>query len=250
MKTAVLFYGLVQRSLSHVVEDLRKHLLEPLSREGEVEVFFHSWKTGPIFNPRAGEYGVVSDPEEIALHLPEARGRTDDVDNFVKVINWEAVYKNNPMRHHCVDEASARVAIRNAMLALHSLEMVFDEFLAGTRSQADLVVVSRADLRFLGPLSIPEEIPEWSVFLPLFHAWGGVNDRFAFGRPEAMEVYSRRSAFFDGGLLNPGKQNPEWVLMKWLKRNNLRIIPTDTVFQRVRADGSVCPLDRELGSVK
>lgn len=250
MKTTVLLFGLVQRSLGHVVKDLRRHLLEPLARQGEVEVFFHTWKTGPLFNPRAGEYGTCSDPEEIHRHLPEARGRVDDEAGFMKLIDWEAIYKNNPMRSHCRDETSARVAIRNTILTLHSLEMVYDEFLGKFASAADLVVASRADLRFRGPVIVPETVPEWTVFLPSFHSWGGVNDRFAFGRPDAMEAYARRSAFFDGFMLNPSRHNPEWVLMKWLERNQLRVAPTNIIFQRIRADGSIFPVDLELGGLQ
>lgn len=246
MRTTVLLFGLVQRSLRHVIGELRRNLLEPIAGKGDIEIIYHTWKTGPLLNTRAGESGEIVEPEEIASLLPEARGRLDSEEEFVKLIDWQHVHQVNPMRHHCADEESSRVAIRNVLLTLHSLEMAFDTWQSQSSGEADLVVASRADLRFLLPLVLPERISEWTVYLPQFHGWGGVNDRFAFGNKESMEVYARRSAFFDGFMLHPSCRNPEWVLMKWLERNKLRVMATDVVFQRVRADGGVFPLDRDL----
>jgi len=246
MKTTVLLFGLVQRSLKHVIGDLRRNLFGPLASKGSLEIIYHTWRTGPLANERAGEFGQVVEPEVIAHYLPEAHGRVDNEDDFLGLIDWQHVQHVNPMRHHCAGEEAARVAIRNVLLTLHSLEMAFDEWPLAFRGETDLVVASRADLRFLRPLILPENIEEWTIYLPEFHGWGGVNDRFAFGLKEAMEVYARRSAFFDGFMLHPSHRNPEWVLMKWLERNRLRIARTDMVFQRIRADGSVFSLDQEL----
>jgi hypothetical protein len=63
-----------------------------------------------------------------------------------------------------------------------------------------------------------------------------------------MEVYSRRSACLEGWLLNPGKRNPEWVLMRWLKWHRVAVEAIDFPFRRVRADGSVFALDRGIGA--
>lgn len=246
MKIAVVFHGLVQRSLKHVSESVFSNLLTPLAGLGSVDVFFHSWKTGPLTNPRAGEHSVTPDPADIEKFLPMAKGRTDDESEFCRIIDWAPVHEVNPMRFHCDSEESAKVAIRNVILSLHSLEMAFDIMLEQSESRPDIVVVSRCDIRFLHPIAFPNEIPGWTVFLPSFHSWGGVNDRFAFGTCDAMEVYARRSSFFDGWMLNPTRQNPEWILMKWLQRNRIDVRQIEYPFQRIRADGTVFPLDQSL----
>lgn len=248
MRIAVFFFGLVQRSLRHVIASTRENLLGPLAGLGTVEVYFHSWKTGPLDNPRAGESGMWPDPADVARFLPEACGWFDDEAEFAKLIEWAELERVNPLRHHYHDEAAARVALRNAVFSLFSLESVFEQFLASSSPAVDCVVATRADLRFLRPLVLPSQLPERTVFIPSFHGWGGVNDRFAFGTPEAMAVYAGRRAFFDGWMLHPDHHNPEWVLMKWLQRNRIRIEPTDFMFQRVRADGAVFSLDRGMAA--
>ena len=174
--------------------------------------------------------------------MPESDGEIDDETAFVRALDWSDAFADNPMRHHGVAGRAADVTLRNAVLTAHSAERVFDRF-AASGFAADLVVVSRADLGFLKRLEVPESLAEWSVYVPSFHGWGGINDRFAFGEARAMEIYARRSAFLEGWLLNPGNRNPEWVLMRWLKWHRVAVEPIDFPFRRVRADGSISLLD-------
>lgn len=245
MRSALVLFGLVQRSIRHIAPSLREYVIGPLAERGEVDVFFHSWDVRQLHNPRAGEASVPIDPADVERFLPEARGRFDSEEGFERLISWDPIFKHNPMRHHCRSDDAARVAIRNAILTLHSLEMGFDQ-LQESGNSYDLVVASRADIRFLKPLPLPATLEPWEVHLPSFHGWGGVNDRFAFGSPHAMDVYARRSAFFDGWMLNPGRENPEWVLMKWLARNRVDVKLIDFPFQRIRGNGEVFRLDRDF----
>ena len=246
MKTAVLFHGLVQRSLPHVIGSIRSSLLEPLAARGEVRVFHHTWEVAHLDNPRAGESGPAADAGEIARWLPESEGEADDEAAFASTIHWNDAFAVNPMRYHGVTGAAAEATLRNAVLTVHSAERVFDRY-AASGFEADVVVVSRADLRFLKPLAVREPLPAWTVVVPSFHGWGGLNDRFGYGSPEAMEVYARRSGFFEGWLLNPGQRNPEWVLKRWLEWRRVRVEKMDFPFRRVRADGSEFGLDHEIG---
>jgi hypothetical protein len=246
MRSAVVLFGLVQRSIGHVADSLRKHVIAPLKARGEVDVYFHSWDVRELSNPRAGEACLTIDPADVGKHLPEARGRFDSEERFENLIEWGPIYGRNPMRYHCSGEEAARVAIRNVILTLHSLEMGFDLLNELGTGSYDCVVASRADVRFLKDLPFPAELKPWAIHLPSFHGWGGVNDRFAFGSRQAMEVYARRSSFFDGWMLNPGKENPEWILKKWLSRNRLEVKFIDFPFQRIRGNGEVFPLDKQF----
>ena len=247
MKTAVLFHGLVQRSLPHVIGSIRECLLAPLEARGEVRIFHHTWDVPRLENQRAGEVRDAPDPGEIGRLLPESEGDIDDEEAFVRAFDWSDAFADNPMRHHGVPGQAAGATLKNLVLTAHSAERVFDRY-AASGFAADLVVVSRADLGFLKRLEVPDPLAEWSVYVPSFHGWGGVNDRFAFGKPQAMEIYSRRSAFLEGWLLNPGRRNPEWVLMRWLKWHRVAVHGIGFPFRRVRADGSIFPLDREISA--
>ena len=75
MKTAVLFHGLVQRSLPHVVGSIRSCLLDPLAARGEVRVFHHTWQVPHLDNPRAGESGPAADAGDGEVVLERAAER-------------------------------------------------------------------------------------------------------------------------------------------------------------------------------
>jgi hypothetical protein len=253
--TAVILSGLIHRSLRHVVSGLREKVLSPLGWLGEVDLFYHSWDVAEIRNPRAGEHGVTVDPGEVALWLPEARGIFESQEEFDGTIGWEALFARNPMRHCTGNEAAARATLMNYRRAIESQERAWRFFQQAKTRDYARVVVTRADLRFLDGLEVPAELTGEGEFegnrqprlwLPRFHSWGGVNDRFAIGSEAVMGVYSQRAAFVDGWLLSGGQGNPETILMKWLQRNGVGVGFLDFVFQRIRATGEVTEMDRDL----
>ena len=253
--TAILLHGLVHRSLDHVVDSFRDKLVAPFAELGEVDIFFHSWDISEITNPRAGEHGVTVDPGEVARWLPEARGIFESQEEFDRTINWDPLFEKNPMRYCTGNEAAARATLMNFRRAVESQQRAWDFFTRTKTRSYSRVVATRPDLKFLQELEIPDELalPEplhdpasTRLWVPRFHAWGGVNDRFAIGRETGIGIWSRRADFVDGCLLNPGDANPEWILMKWLERNGIRPSLLDFVFQRVRANGEVTEMDRNL----
>jgi hypothetical protein len=253
--TAVVLSGLIHRSLRHVVSGLREKVLSPLGRLGEVDLFYHSWDVAEIRNPRAGEHGVTVDPGEVARWLPEAQGIFESQEEFDRTIEWEALFARNPMRHCTGNEAAARATLMNYRRAVESQERAWRFFQQTKTRDYARVVVTRADLRFLDELALPDELTgeaeadgnrQQRLWLPRFHSWGGVNDRFAIGSETAMDAYSQRAAFVDGWLLSGGQGNPETILMKWLQRNGIGVGFLDFVFQRIRATGEVTEMDRDL----
>lgn len=245
LRIAVLFYGLVHRSLEHTIESINHCLIGSLEGKGNVDIFYHTWNCTTANNPRAGEHHCELNLTCIDQLLPHAHGSVDHEEEFISLIDWEHIYQNNPYRNQTSDHSGEQKTIRNVILSLHSLEMAYDTMLEHGQNY-DLVVASRADIRFRKPLVLPENLGKWALCIPNFHGWGGVNDRFAFGGLEAMEVYCRRSAFFDGSMLHPNRKNPEWVLAQWLKRNNIPVVFVDFPFQRIRANGSVFELDQGI----
>ncbi len=253
--SALILSGLVHRCLKHVVESLREKVIAPLSKLGEVDIFYHSWDVVEITNPRTGETGLMLDPSEVARWLPEARGIFESQEGFDRTVDWEPLFAKNPMRHCTASEEEARATLMNFRRALESQERAWRFFQrTKTRSYAR-VVVTRGDLRWSRDISVPtrgaevgedeQECPS-PLFVPRFHSWGGVNDRFAMGGEEEMGIYCCRTAFADGWLLGGGQGNSEQILMKWLARNRVRTELLDFTFQRVRANGEVTAMDRGL----
>ena len=263
MPSALILFGILHRSLDHVVDTLRSEIIQPLQEVGEVDLFFHSWDVQKINNPRAGEVGVEISQDQVAHLLPEANGLFESQEEFDGLIDWESMFEHNPMRSCTGSETAARATLMNFRRALESQERAWAFFQRQKTRRYDRIVMTRPDLRFLNRLEIPESLKlesestanvedvsdqasEHRVFVPAFHSWRGVNDRFVLGREDEVGIWARRTEFLDGWLLNAGKGNSEWLLMKWLQRNRILTTSLGLIFQRVRANGLIAPPDVEL----
>ncbi len=255
MKTAVLLFGVVHRSLGHVVSDLRKFVLEPLAKLGTVDVSFHSWSPIELESPRTGECGMMVRPEEVEVLLPEARGVFESQDELDASVDWEPLFERNPMRHCSASEEAARASLMNHFRALESLERAWRFFQERNTGEYDRMVATRPDLRFLHKLVVPagcatEREDFAPLWVPRFHGWGGVNDRFVMGREREVGIWCRRSAFARECVLADKGWNSETMLMKWLEQNRVPVRFLNFVFQRVRATGEVAELDRGLSGAR
>lgn len=262
MPSALILFGILHRSLDHVVGTLRSEIIEPLHEFGEVDIFFHSWDVQKVTNPRAGEIGVDISMERVAHLLPEAKGLFESQEEFDGLIEWEPMFKCNPMRSCTRGDMAARATLMNFRRALESQERAWSYFQQHKARSYDRVVMTRPDLRFLNRLEIPAPLKSGSgsekdlnklsngceskVWIPSFHSWRGANDRFVIGREKEVGIWANRTAYLDGWLLNAGKGNSEWHLMKWLQRNRIQTETLELVFQRVRADGRVTEMDVSL----
>lgn len=256
LRSAVILHGLVHRSVRHTVGSLRDCVIVPLERLGPVDVFYHSWDVAEVYNPRGSEDGVDLDPTELARWLPEAQGVFESQEEFDASVDWEPLLRNNPMRHCCGGEEEARVTLMNFRRALESQERAWRFFEKTKTRDYDVVVVTRGDLRFLvelGTSNIERSTSNFEgvrIWVPKFHSWGGVNDRFAIGNEEAIRIWSNRVAFAEQWLEKADGESAEWLLMKWLEKKRVRVGFLDFVFQRIRANGEVAERDQELDKGK
>lgn len=259
--TAIIFHGLIHRSLRHVIGNLREFLIKPLGMLGEVDIFFHSWDVGNITSPRSGEHGVPVEVSDVEKWLPEARGIFESQEAFDRTINWGPLFARNYTRHFTTGEEACRATLMNYRRAMESQERAWKYFQHHKEKSYSRVVVTRPDLLFLHPLPIPPDFGADAVqgpggraispplYVPRFEAWGGVCDRFAMGTERDVGIWSQKSAFVDGWLLNAGaagNENSEWLLMKWLQRNRVKLEYIDFIHQRMRANGEVTWEDRYM----
>lgn len=113
----------------------------------------------------------------------------------------------------------------------------------------DYVARIRSDVLFLQPVIFNNLINN-DITIPSFHKWFGLNDRFAFGKPQFMEIYMN---MFSNLYKCCEKQrfvikNAEWFCKHNLDIRNVKYIENkDILFNRVRMDGSI-HIDAKLGA--
>lgn len=241
LRIAVLFYGTFDCSLDQTIHSIRSCLLEPLYSKGAVDIYYHTWDRSVALNSKEGEHDYQLGFTQIQKYFSNAQGGIDKEDDFASVIDWEHIYRNNPYKTGSLDDSAAQAAIRDVILALHSLEMAYDIMLDHGKSY-DLVVATRANLQFLKPLILPQNLSLWEICLPGGDGQSDYDDRFACGGLEAMEIYCRRSEFFDGWMLHPNGKNSEWILAQWLKRNRMPVSVLDFPSQVMRSNGEIFSL--------
>jgi hypothetical protein len=243
-RVSILLYGLVHRGLRHTVDSIREHVIAPLRARGRVHLYFHSWDTARLHNPRAGEEAEI-DVQEIAQLIPESRGGVDSESDFDRSVDWKQLELRNSTEFRQTTIAG-KVTFRNIVRTLESLERVWQLFNMIDDGDGGLVIATRADVRFLEPLPL-DSLRDDSIGIPSFHGWGGVNDRFAIGSRQQMGIYCQRRRFYEESLDQSHLRNPESVLAAWLEENHVPIQLMDFNFQRIRADGQVASRDLEIG---
>ena len=98
--------------------------------------------------------------------------------------------------------ASSVDAYRNNFTSVHHLLCQLNSVAAVTRlwraagTAYDAVVYLRPDVYFNCPFPVDvlETLADNTVYVPDFHHWGGLNDRFAMGKPRVVEHWGERCA--------------------------------------------------------
>jgi len=75
------------------------------------------------------------------------------------------------------------------------------------------------------------------IYVPTFHNFYGLNDRFAFGGYEAMKVYCNRLDTMDEYIASGGIFHPESHLKWTLQRAGIEVKRTQILFDLVRRGG-------------
>lgn len=119
------------------------------------------------------------------------------------------------------------------------------------KDQYDIVIRIRPDIKFTEKSIIAikkfkmKDIIENkndTIYIPNFHSWGGVNDRFAIGSYELMGIYMNiidsvkdDFEFFKNNKMN----NPETIMKNFLKKRSIKIRDFNNAvrFNRVRLHG-------------
>jgi len=217
----------------------------PLRNIGSVDIFFHSWDLLEITSNRAGEYGVKIDPQDFYHHLPDAIGHFDSQDEFDSTINWREIYRKKIFSGFISERELMESSLKNYVRSLESQQRALSVFKSMKEKSFDFVIAARPDVKFLHDLTVPIVKPD-EIYIPTFHSWGGVNDRFALGREDEIAIWLDKRQFALNIIKKGLRCNPEKIASEWLLNNKLTVKDLNFVFQRVRANGDIQLIDRDL----
>jgi len=227
MNVAILLHGLVHRSLEYTKDSLINCLIQPLS----ADIFYHSWEMDKINNPRTGE-SLEIDSSIINNLLPQSKGIIEDQKEFDKTLHFEI-------------KTNDQITLANYMRDLESQSRAFSYFESNKKKKYDLLIVARPDVKYFNVIKLPSKIND-SIFVPNFHHWWGINDRFAMGPEDLINKYCNRKNLIFNWIKNGEKKNSEMFLDKFLNINDIDVQFIDFVFQRIRANGEIAEFDKKF----
>lgn len=230
MDVALVFFGLA-RVMNSTVASIYQNVVEPLRADGHrIEGFAALNLVEAIWNPRSGEFGAKLNsgpsldlpvdtfayrkqkPELIAEPLGYAKERKD---------MYEDDYKS----------------LSNVLYQLVSLRAAWSLIEASGRT-FDRYVFLRPDLRLLNPIVPAELFPlmdDKTAALPVWHGYGGFNDRIAICGATAAQAYGARVDLVHE-YTRKAPLHPERLLAFALASAGGQVMALDIRGVRVRSD--------------
>jgi len=233
MKIAVCFFGITRNLREHTLASIKEHLFAAVAHyDPGFKRFAHFNRVRQLSNARSGETGLEVAADEARLLECHAMAETDQ-DRLDVQTDYQAF---ETFGDAWQDKFGS---LRNLLRQLHSLAQV-TELLRGSGECFDLVIYTRADLRFERKVDLPHLRPR-TLYTPWFGKGGGLNDRFALGDLPTMVLYGQRGALARQYCQETGKPLHAERLLGWCARKyHLRQADLTTIrFSRVRANGTV-----------
>jgi hypothetical protein len=245
MKVALCFWGLC-RSTHVTIKSIQTHIYDALKQQGiEYDIFSHTYTLQREYtNIRADEIKCRLDNENYKLLRPDY-SIVEDQDVVDRHLSLEAYRtKGDPW---CWDTNAIPFAtLDNHVRALWSLYQV-TMCVEKSKEHYDYIVFLRPDVTYLQPLRTDYFLcaTDYSIVIPDFHLFFGSNDRFAICTPGVAKLYGTRFK----RALDYSKQkllHAEGYLTHILKEANIHIQTIPFRFRRVRANGRIAPVDKEV----
>ena len=105
----------------------------------------------------------------------------------------------------------------------------------------DFVIRCRTDVRFTSSLPDLKDLSDHTLYIPSFHCFTGLNDRFCIGSPKVIDNYMDAIDIY---YEDPTKLvHAEEFLKYCLQRSKCKIEKLDVRFNRVRENGEECNWD-------
>ena len=144
----------------------------------------------------------------------------------------------------CIKDKNSTGGIKGFLYQLQNIQesyfMVL-EFEKKNNIKFDIIMRSRHDVFFKEKILLKNYYTENKIFVPFFHSYNGINDRFAFGSANVMSVYMNSyTNIYNKIYENVNIGNAENFMKLNLLNNNIKFEQLkDILFNRIRIDGSI-----------
>ena len=218
MRIAVCLSG-AERLESHAFT----HFVRNLPAEAEIDCFCFFWEGGPLSDEAALAELIARKAEGRLAFVEVQVGRNFAMDLELQVQTYPETNIENVIRMYRGIRRCNDMKLRR-------------ELASGRRY--DHVIRTRADVQLASPLDLGRFMPltrEFIVFPENGHWRGGLNDQFAFGASEKMDVYSLVIDYIPEHCGNGCPFHPETLLRFHLNRMQIMPILAPITAQLVRA---------------
>jgi hypothetical protein len=231
IKIAICFWGLC-RSTKYTIDSINKNIFVPLiDNEIKFDILLHTnTYKGLYYNTWSGEKNVQLDNDAWKLLNP-SQYIIEDQEKDDLILDLPK-YR----RHGDPWDQPNFNALNNFIRALWSMNKVTSLW-KDKKGEYTHVIYLRSDVFYENPLlmSYFQNLQDNEILLPDFEKFP-VNDRFAIGKPDVMEIYGERfNKAYEFSLLYP--LHAETYLNHTLKENKIIIREIDFKFHRVSVDG-------------
>ena len=246
MKIALCFWGLT-RSLKYTIDSIKKYILEPLKKAGiEYDIFLHTYYFKGLYNNEFGkEYDVKLDFDEYKLLKPDYF-KMDNQDEIIKTINFNKYNHTGRKSIHY-----NRQTHNNAILGLYSMRES-TRMIEKSGKKYDFIFFLRPDMKYLRAFNT-----RWfmltknvKVLTTRFGKSGGYNDRMFIGNYSQGMIFGKALDYLEEyikGHVFIAEPFIKWLVHdKMFNYKNIMVRFIDYSFQRVRANGKIAHLDRNL----
>lgn len=262
-RVAIAFYGL-SRSLKNTLPSFEQHVFKVLDNSSiSYDVFWSGVHASFVNNKRSGEEGLQIDSCDFSLMRPCVLSLTSQSLFAPKELQLYKQARNGTTQNGVYDDAS----IRNLLTAFYSMRVLasmISQHATIRNITYDAVVVLRPDTAVVVDIDLPDHIDEikreelkyvtadggregysQAIWIPDYQAWGGYNDRAAYGSARVISQYLMRGLPFrdNVGVGNASFYNSEVYLKAYLTAHNITVHPSTLRVVRVRVNGVVAPLD-------
>ena len=233
MKISIVFFG-ITRSLSTTINSIKKNIIQPAEKFGDVSIICHFFEQQSISNDRSGEFGVL-DPDEYKLLNPDWV-KFEKPNECLEIWGFEHIKKQGDAWH------DGFKSLRNLIHQLHSLRCVTEQAIL---QDAEIVLFCRPDLlyhdSFEKTIKKFTEIKSDTVGIPFWQWHGGLNDRFSIcvGK-NAIKSYGQRIEKIGDYLIKTKSPlHSENLLRHTLTSTGVHYRPIFLNASRVRVGGAI-----------
>jgi hypothetical protein len=242
MRIALIFWGLA-RSLRFTIKTIQENIFSELIKNNiKYDIYFHTYKIDTVYNnKRANEINIKLDENEYKI-LNADYLAIDDKNEVVNEINLKK-YEKHGFHYSWILET-----FHNYILAMYS-KMKAYMMMKNSNIKYDYVVYLRPDVEYCNSFPVKQmlELGDNQILMPAFQTMSNINDRFAITTDKYSGIYGL--TFENLGTDSQYMQIHSEIYLYTILciKNKMQIVYLENfVFKRVRANGLVCSLDKNL----